>query len=189
MAFGLAAVEAIDLVLRAGAASLKWPNDVMVAGHKVGGLLTQAAPSGELVIGLGLNVHQRSSELGQIRPDGPPPGSLASLGAPDLDRDWLAIAYLAAAARLYQCWDQASAGLVDLVSQRLGTLGQPIQVRQPDGTEISGQATQLAADGALEVVTPDGRTVSVVTGQISSPPATTRGPADDAQLGGLPKVG
>jgi BirA family biotin operon repressor/biotin-[acetyl-CoA-carboxylase] ligase len=177
LAFGLAAVQAVDLVLPRGAAELKWPNDVMVAGHKIGGLLAQVAPTGELVVGLGLNVHQSEAELAQIDSTGPPPGSLATVGAPDVDRDWLGIAYLAAAAQLYQRWERAEADLLRLISARVGTIGQEVDIRLPDGGQVRGRAEALAADGTLKVRVAGGQTVSVLGGDLTTAPTSSPGPA------------
>ncbi|TMC74308.1 MAG: biotin--[acetyl-CoA-carboxylase] ligase [Chloroflexi bacterium] len=47
-------------------ASLKWPNDVEVAHKKVAGALAHATTDGEggsLVLGIGVNVHQRSDDF------------------------------------------------------------------------------------------------------------------------------
>lgn len=60
MACGLAVVEAIEQIagIQAG---LKWPNDVLIGGRKVAGILTEMASAGAvveyLVVGVGINVH------------------------------------------------------------------------------------------------------------------------------------
>jgi BirA family transcriptional regulator, biotin operon repressor / biotin---[acetyl-CoA-carboxylase] ligase len=36
--------------------SLKWPNDVLLGGRKLAGILAQRSPDGPVVVGLGLNV-------------------------------------------------------------------------------------------------------------------------------------
>ncbi|MDR2453920.1 MAG: biotin--[acetyl-CoA-carboxylase] ligase [Bifidobacteriaceae bacterium] len=166
LAFGWAAVRALDLVLPG--AELKWPNDILVAGRKVGGVLAQVAPDGAVVIGLGLNVSQTASQL-------PPPparaGSLASLGAPGADRTWLAIAYLAGAASLYQRWARGEADLLDGIGQRMGTLGRPITVELPGGERLSGRAERLNRDGALLVRAGDGTERWIAAGEVEYPAA------------------
>ncbi|HWN72126.1 MAG TPA: biotin--[acetyl-CoA-carboxylase] ligase, partial [Haliangium sp.] len=54
-----------DAVQRAGApAALKWPNDVLVHGRKLSGILTEMSTRGErvqhLVVGIGVNLESRS---------------------------------------------------------------------------------------------------------------------------------
>src|SRR5207342_1343523 len=58
---GLAGAEAVEGVA-AERATIKWPNDVLVGGRKIVGVLAEA--SGEaVVLGIGINVHQVDSEL------------------------------------------------------------------------------------------------------------------------------
>ncbi len=57
---GLAAAEAIERVCPNLSLRLKWPNDVYVAGFKVGGILIESVSSGSdtrFLIGVGINVH------------------------------------------------------------------------------------------------------------------------------------
>lgn len=50
-----------------GAARLKWPNDLLVHGRKLAGILTEMAAEGErirhVVVGIGVNVQGRADEL------------------------------------------------------------------------------------------------------------------------------
>jgi BirA family biotin operon repressor/biotin-[acetyl-CoA-carboxylase] ligase len=56
---GLATRDAIG-----GSARIKWPNDVLIDGKKVAGILVEAVLSGTrvdaIVVGVGINVHQRN---------------------------------------------------------------------------------------------------------------------------------
>jgi BirA family biotin operon repressor/biotin-[acetyl-CoA-carboxylase] ligase len=54
----LAAADAVDAVLPGGRARLKWPNDVMVDGAKVAGILVEIIEDSAAVIGIGLNIVQ-----------------------------------------------------------------------------------------------------------------------------------
>jgi len=134
---------------------LKWPNDLLVGGRKVGGILTELhlGPGGEswVIIGLGLNVNGA--------PDALPPEvarratSLRRELGRELDVDALA-EHLAAA--LYRaCLAFAGRGGPDVAawSARAMTVGQRVRVT-PGGAE--GRAVGVAADGAL-LVRFDGR--------------------------------
>jgi BirA family transcriptional regulator, biotin operon repressor / biotin---[acetyl-CoA-carboxylase] ligase len=47
-----------------GEAAIKWPNDVLLRDHKVGGILAEGRPQdGWMVLGIGLNVALRPNEL------------------------------------------------------------------------------------------------------------------------------
>lgn len=57
MLTGLAVAKAVEGVLKGPAVRLKWPNDVMIHGRKLAGILIEAV-SGAFIIGIGLNVRQ-----------------------------------------------------------------------------------------------------------------------------------
>jgi BirA family biotin operon repressor/biotin-[acetyl-CoA-carboxylase] ligase len=63
LAAGLAAADAIHAVSRL-TADLRWPNDLLIGPRKTGGILVEAKTEGSAVgfavVGIGVNVHQRS---------------------------------------------------------------------------------------------------------------------------------
>ena len=128
-------VAAIDAVARVAAveARLKWPNDVLVDGAKLAGLLAQRADSAT-VVGLGLNV-------------GWAPEGAAKLGAHYDPADVLT-ALLDAIDRL----PDDAGDLHDLYVARLTTLGQEVRVELPAGESLIGRATGVEPDGRLVVL-------------------------------------
>lgn len=58
---GLAICEALDASVPRGQLKLKWPNDVMLAGKKLCGILSEVPPGsqGRMVVGMGINVNNR----------------------------------------------------------------------------------------------------------------------------------
>jgi BirA family biotin operon repressor/biotin-[acetyl-CoA-carboxylase] ligase len=64
---GFASVRAIASLLGDVQVGVKWPNDVIVRDRKAGGVLSEGVWSGDepnyLVLGIGLNVHQKSSDF------------------------------------------------------------------------------------------------------------------------------
>ena len=151
---GLAVQQAVE-PLAAVPVRLKWPNDVLVGTGrgKAAGILVQAA-GGAVVVGIGLNVSTRRGEL--------PPGgtSLAEAAARCTDRDVLLRGILRRLDRLYAAWCAADG---DPEPTRRAyeavcdTLRRPVRVLLPDGTELTGTATGLDADGRLVLTTPAGR--------------------------------
>lgn len=146
MATGLALLEAAH-VLGAGGAGLKWPNDVLVDGAKLGGILVEARgldpERPHAVVGIGLNVRQARfpAALEAERAV----TSLARLGCdvtPELARARLlerlgprmeqALAHPAEVARAY--------------AQALGLLGRTVRVTHGRG-ETRGVLRALALDG------------------------------------------
>jgi BirA family transcriptional regulator, biotin operon repressor / biotin---[acetyl-CoA-carboxylase] ligase len=103
----LVAAEACrDAVAAAGAAAaVKEPNDVLVGGRKVGGVLGDAA-DGRVVLGIGVNVNQTPKQL----PKGarlPATSLRIELGRP-VDRADLLAELLAALERGYELWLSAA---------------------------------------------------------------------------------
>src|SRR5690606_4226150 len=69
LAAGTAVAEALR-ALGASGVQLKWPNDLVIGGRKLGGLLVEGSgePAGaaRAVVGLGLNVRMPETEGGRI---------------------------------------------------------------------------------------------------------------------------
>lgn len=59
---GLAAARAVEAVARGLRVDVKWPNDLLVAGRKLGGILCERA-DGIVLAGIGLNVNQNRRDL------------------------------------------------------------------------------------------------------------------------------
>jgi BirA family biotin operon repressor/biotin-[acetyl-CoA-carboxylase] ligase len=139
----LAAVDAIGAVASsAGRPSLKWPNDVLLDGIKVAGVLAQRSGSGAVVVGIGINV-------------GWCPVGGARLGS-DVSRPDLLAAMLVA-------FDRLPVGADDLMAryrQELATLGRRVRLEMPDG-DIVGVALDVTALGQLIVRVDSGVTRSV----------------------------
>lgn len=135
-------------------AVLKWPNDVLLGGGKVAGILLQSSGDA-VVIGFGLNVSTRPSEL----PGGG--ASLASVQAACVDRDPLLRAILREFAGWYDRFEDAdgdaeACGLRDAYRRLCDTLDRTVRVAVPSGVDLLGTAVDIAADGGLVVATSGG---------------------------------
>jgi BirA family transcriptional regulator, biotin operon repressor / biotin---[acetyl-CoA-carboxylase] ligase len=147
-ASGLTRVAELDV-------RLKWPNDVIVGDRKLGGILTEAVGSA-VVIGIGVNVSVREDELPV-----PTATSLAIEGSEALDRDPLLRAVLRDTAKWYAALgaadgDAEAAGLRTAYRDACATLGREVTVDLPGGQTVSGQATDVDAEGRLVVRTSSG---------------------------------
>ena len=120
-------------------AVLKWPNDVLVGGRKVCGLLAEAV-GGAVVLGVGLNVTTRADELPV-----PEATSLVLEGATTTDRDTVLRAVLRALADVLG--DRDLAGYRALCS----TLGRQVRVELPGGAHAEGLAEAVDDSGRLVV--------------------------------------
>ncbi len=143
---------------------LKWPNDLMLDGRKVGGILVEAVPPC-VIVGVGVNVNVDRASLPDEVADAAT--SLAeALGHPvDLD---------AAQAAVVDGIDQAYATLVagraEEVVERWRrynvTLGRPVRIE--GATEMQeGRAIDVDEDGALVVEVSGGRRVRVIAGDVT----------------------
>jgi len=129
----LAAVDAIrEVAPSCGAPSLKWPNDVMLDGVKVAGVLAQRSGDGAVVVGIGVNV-------------GWCPAGGTRLG-PSVPRAGLLDAILVAYDRL----PADAEGLLVRYRSELATIGQRVRVEMPAG-EVVGVALDVTQSGRLVV--------------------------------------
>lgn len=80
---GLAVLEALEKQGLANEIGLKWPNDLVARGRKLGGILVEAARDNEgkpfAVCGIGVNVNYVPSEV--------PDGGLPAIGLSDLNKN------------------------------------------------------------------------------------------------------
>ena len=86
--------------------SIKFPNDVLIGGRKVAGILAEAS-DGRVVLGVGVNANQTEAEL-PTETQLPPTSLRVELGRP-IDRSALLVAILAQLERAYDAWNGAAA--------------------------------------------------------------------------------
>ncbi|CAN5312349.1 biotin--[acetyl-CoA-carboxylase] ligase [soil metagenome] len=123
-------------------AELKWPNDVLVGGRKVCGVLAEVPAPGAAVLGIGLNVSTRADELPHDAAS-----SLALVGARAVDRDTLLRAVLRA---LSDVLADPAAARADYRAH-CGTLGRRVRVELPGGRTVEGTADGVDDAGRLIV--------------------------------------
>jgi BirA family biotin operon repressor/biotin-[acetyl-CoA-carboxylase] ligase len=177
----LAAAVAVSEVLSAlpgmeGRVKIKWPNDLLVDGRKVAGILAEAAMDIDtiywLVIGIGLNVNGDAGRLvprESLAPGQPPPVSLAELTGTSIHR----VALLAKlSAELSRRWCQVIGGqrsaVLDAFAERDALLGRHVVVRSGLRREqllAEGVAQGLGSSGELLLRQKDGKVVSVSSGE------------------------
>ncbi len=141
-------------------ARLKWPNDILVADRKLGGILIELRAESDgpacAVIGIGLNVALGAGLLEKIATMGLPAVDLASVASAPLSRNALA-------ASLIEC---AVRGLVEFEREGLRPFieewrhadalrGRPVTVQAGEET-AHGLARSIDLRGALLIETPHG---------------------------------
>lgn len=143
LATGLAVQRAIDDVIEPSP-TVKWPNDVLVDGRKVSGILCEMRGDA-VAVGFGINLVQEADLL-------PTATSLRQEGA-DGTAEELADRVLAGVLQRLQT-DIPRLGTSELameVAAVCSTLGQRVRAELPDGGEIAGTAIALASDGGLVI--------------------------------------
>ncbi|MER7796951.1 biotin--[acetyl-CoA-carboxylase] ligase [Microbacterium sp. NPDC096154] len=150
---GAAMARAVSAQLDAHEVGVKWPNDVLVDGRKICGILAEGTlDPGAVVIGSGVNTSMRTEDLPV-----PTATSFAALGAA-CDEDALLADYLGELDRLLAALGAGRTAQVrDAVRRRCLTLGREVTVSLPDGSSLRGLASDLDAEGRLMVA---GRGVS-----------------------------
>jgi BirA family transcriptional regulator, biotin operon repressor / biotin---[acetyl-CoA-carboxylase] ligase len=179
LAAGVAVCDAVNAT--GVAASLKWPNDVLIGDRKVAGILTEMSTRGageaaeveHVILGIGVNVNLAPSDI---------PDELAAIatslaiarGAP-LDRAAFTADLLA---RLDGWLERFFAGGVSAIApawlERAALAGR--RVRTAAGVE--GTPVGLDPDGALRVVDADGAEHRVVAGDVALLPLATPAAGD-----------
>lgn len=141
---------------------LKWPNDLVVDGRKLGGLLGEVVDDA-VVIGIGVNVTTRRAEL--PRTDAT---SLALEGADATDRLPLLLSLLRQVGSDYLAWNGGGGAPGPLLAAYRGlctTIGQRVRAEGQDGTAIEGEAVDIDISGHL-VVDVDGVHRAIAAGDV-----------------------
>ncbi len=151
---GLAMTRACTAVLPAGkVASLKWPNDVLIEGRKVCGVLSEMVATDQgiaLVVGAGVNVSLSKEDLPV------PTATSLSLEGAQVSHDEILAAYLREFSRITRVFVSAagnvrSSGLLDQVIESCDTIGRTVRVELPSGEAPVGQAIGISETGSLVV--------------------------------------
>jgi BirA family biotin operon repressor/biotin-[acetyl-CoA-carboxylase] ligase len=145
--------------------ALKWPNDVLIGGRKVSGILVQTRTTPELVAvaGVGINISTPLEAL---------PSSATSLAAEighDIDAEAVLDDILAGIERMWTSWAaELSAPQIRDIDDRLWLNAEQVTLLDAD-REITGTIAGVSPNGGLRMVI-DGTERIIYAGEI------TRGP-------------
>ncbi len=123
-------------------AVLKWPNDVLVGGRKLCGVLAEVPAAGAAVLGIGLNVTTRADELPH---DGAT--SLALAGAATTDRGILLRAVLRSLTATLADVEAAQHAYRECCE----TIGAQVRLELPTGAAVVGTAQAVDDSGRIVV--------------------------------------
>lgn len=161
VAQGIRSVTGLD-------AGIKWPNDVVVHGKKVCGILTEMSAEVDyinyVVIGTGINVNQESfpEEIRHIA------GSLCVELGEKISRAELAASIMEALERIYEIFLRTEdlSELYKEYNEICVNRGHAIRVLEPK-QEYNGTTDGINENGELVVQKENGETVCVYAGEVS----------------------
>ena len=164
----LAGVATCDAICEWHLATIKWPNDVLIDGRKVAGLLAETdSDRGErfVILGIGINLNAEQDDFAPELWD--KAGSLRmALGHP-VDRARVAGRLLTHLEQRCEEWrDQGFASIAAAWRERSDLIGREIVVQEPGGT-VTGRAIDLDDDGALRLRLASGAEHRVVAGDVT----------------------
>jgi BirA family biotin operon repressor/biotin-[acetyl-CoA-carboxylase] ligase len=171
LAAGVATLRALAR-FGAGDVALKWPNDLVRGGAKLGGILIdlrgEAAGPAFLVVGIGINVRLPQAARDALGSAGVAVTDLAATGAPP-GRNAIAATLVA---ELHQALGEfgarGMAAFMDEWQAADALAGRPVRVLH-GGRTLEGVARGVDADGAL-LLESDGTRRRIVSGEVSVRP-------------------
>lgn len=148
------ALAAVDAVARLAPVrpSIKWPNDLLLGGAKLAGILAQAGGADgridHVVVGMGMNVAWAPEGAARLADHLP-----AEVHPLEVLREVLA------------AFDELPADVHVRYRDELSTIGQRVRVELPTGG-VEGRAVDVDRDGRLAVLDPCGITHRIDTGDV-----------------------
>jgi BirA family biotin operon repressor/biotin-[acetyl-CoA-carboxylase] ligase len=156
LAAALALIEAVDGAMPGQALMLKWPNDVLLLGRKLAGILLERSGD-RVVVGFGVNL-AAAPELDERK--------AASLGggiAPEVFAPILADSF----ARLLELWRTSEPLLIAQAwLARAHPIGTRLSIHSAAAEMIGGRFDGLERDGALRLRLDDGSLEIVRAGDV-----------------------
>jgi BirA family biotin operon repressor/biotin-[acetyl-CoA-carboxylase] ligase len=151
---GLAVAAAIRELAPGAVPSIKWPNDVLLDGKKLSGVLAEIIAPDAVVLGIGIN----------LRPQRNAPETATALSEHGIELEFhrLANMLLATLRSRYLQLDTNSGrvALREELRQQLGTLGQRVRAELPDGNAVEGLASDIDEQGRLIILSPEPRVLA-----------------------------
>jgi BirA family biotin operon repressor/biotin-[acetyl-CoA-carboxylase] ligase len=162
LAAALAIVEAVAPLAPGHEIGIHWPNDVMLDGRKLAGILIEVLPDGKHVIGIGLNVNNVAADA----PDDVRPRVVTLRDATGREHDStdLLIAILQQIQRRFAALAIAPESIAMRAQELCLQRGKRLQIVQGE-KRIEGRCLGIAADGAL-LIEADGKQQAVYSGVV-----------------------
>jgi len=147
---------------------IKWPNDILIDGKKLAGILTEAACDTEcvqyVILGIGLNLNYRAETMPQTLRQRAT--SMADMAGENLSRETVLVRLIHDLDRCYgELEESGFAALRPRWETHFGLRGRRVRVELGDQT-IIGRAQGIDHEGALIVDTEDEQRRSIIAGDV-----------------------
>lgn len=140
---------------------IKWPNDVLVGGKKICGILAQAHIKGDaryLILGIGINFN------GELPKELTAAASLKDVTGEKTDLDRAAAFLIDSVARLLSTTSYGSSALMEGYRQRCVNIGRKVTVTY-GGCRVDGVVTGISEIGGLMIVSDSGERIIITSGE------------------------
>lgn len=156
LAAGLALIEAIDVGVPVNGLMLKWPNDVMLSGKKLAGILLERSRD-RIAVGFGINLAS-APELSDR-----PAASLDAAVLPQAFAPLLAASF----GRTLDLWRQGDPGLIAKAwLERAHPIGTNLKVHSSAEEDVVGRFDGIDPDGGLRLRRADGSLEIIRAGDV-----------------------
>ena len=146
-------------------ATLKWPNDVLVAGRKTAGILAETAATGTVALGIGLNVNIGRDILSGLSLSRPAT-SMSLEAATQFDMTAVRALLIEELRTALDLAGSDPTALLTQWQQHDGMTGRQIEIGTAKGP-VTGQYSGLDSDGRLLLTGDDGVTRTFLSGDVS----------------------
>ncbi|MBQ7900917.1 MAG: biotin--[Clostridia bacterium] len=159
----LCAVAVANAISQYGDCRIKWPNDIVLNGKKICGILTksciQDGKANYACVGIGINTNRQD-----FAPELANASSILLQTQQHCDENQLLKDVLHQIQQAYNC---SPAQIMEQYKEKCITLGSEVTVHYADGSDkISGICTDISPNGEL-VVQSNGQAITVSAGEVS----------------------
>jgi BirA family biotin operon repressor/biotin-[acetyl-CoA-carboxylase] ligase len=150
MAVGVSLGAAVEELVPGVRVELKWPNDLLVGGHKLGGVLSAGRSDGEaswVSVGFGINI----GPVPVLAPgDRTKPVSLTSLGFPGDATEGIWSLVAGFLGRVHPALEDPEGSRAEWVARSVHRAGETMHLRVPSGA-VEGRFVGFGEEGELEI--------------------------------------
>ncbi|MBD2869692.1 biotin--[acetyl-CoA-carboxylase] ligase [Paenibacillus arenilitoris] len=150
---------------------IKWPNDLLIEGKKISGILLESAAEDErlkyIIAGIGISVNLEENDYPDELKD--KATSLRIAGGRKLDRTEVIAGFLKEWEQLYELYREQGFGPIVTLWEALSvSLGKKVRLITPQG-DVAGTPVALEESGAIRVRLDDGSHKSVFSAEMGEP--------------------